>query len=407
MDGEAGAGYRTLEIAPATAAVSAEATPAFFEKEQSVPAAPEAPKTTAPEAAAAAGRPSPRRFIFMAVAAVVVLVAGYFAYNWWTNGRFFVSTDDAYVSADTAVVTSKVAGYVKSVPVADNAKVKTGDPLVVFDDADFRNAVAQANAQIATGQATIDRLAQQIVAGNAAVTSAQAQLASAKAAADNAKADFDRTQSLQAKSFATASSLDAARAAMEQTAAGVAGAESAITAAQANVAVAIASKTEAERALDQYKLARDQAQLNLDHAVVRAPFDGVVGNNAAEPGEFVQPGQRLLALVPLDDVYIDANFKETQLEAIVPGQSVTVKVDAYPGMPVTGTVVSVSPAAGSVFSLLPPENATGNFTKIVQRIAVRISLPHDVTAKGLIRPGMSVVASIDTRSIPADAATAH
>ena len=164
------------------------------------------------------------------------------------------------------------------------------------------------------------------------------------------------------------------------------------------MAVITAQKTEAERALQQYHLARDQAALNLDHTIVRATYDGVVGNRAAEPGAFVQPGQRLMAVVPLDAVYVDANFKETQLSGLKAGQSVKVSVDAYPGLPITGTVESIAPASGAVFSLLPPENATGNFTKIVQRVAVRIRLGGEAVAEGLIRPGMSVVASIDTRS---------
>ena len=178
----------------------------------------------------------------------------------------------------------------------------------------------------------------------------------------------------------------------------VVAADAAVAAARANVGVLAAQKTEAERTLDQYRLARDQAKLNLDHTVIRAPFDGVVGNGAAQPGEYVQPGQRLLALVPLDAVYVEANFKETQLADLKPGESVTVTVDAYPGLSIKGTVASIAPASGSEFSLLPPDNATGNFTKIVQRVPVRIRLPADVTADGLIRPGMSVVAAVDTRT---------
>ena len=178
----------------------------------------------------------------------------------------------------------------------------------------------------------------------------------------------------------------------------VVAADAAVAAARANVGVLAAQKTEAERTLDQYRLARDQAQLNLDHTVIRAPFDGVVGNGAAQPGEYVQPGQRLLALVPLDAVYVEANFKETQLADLKPGESVTVTVDAYPDLKIEGTVASIAPASGSEFSLLPPDNATGNFTKIVQRVSVRIRLPAEVTDEGLIRPGMSVVASIDTRT---------
>jgi membrane fusion protein (multidrug efflux system) len=290
------------------------------------------------------------------------------------------------------------------VPAKDNTPVKAGDPLVNLDDADYRNALAQANAKIATEQATIARLAQQITAGNAAVNSAKAQLASAQAAEDNAQADFDRVNALQAKAVASNASLDSAKAALAQSTAAVAAAQAGVTLAQANADVAVSAKTEAERTLDENRLAADQAQLNLDHAVVRAPFDGVVGNGAVQPGEYIQPGQRLLALVPLDQVYVVANFKETQVADIQPGMAATIKVDAYPGMPITGTVESVAPASGSVFSLLPPENATGNFTKIVQRVPVRVRIPQAVADRGIIRPGMSIVVSIDSRTAPATVA---
>ena len=339
-----------------------------------------------------------RNLLLVAAGLAVALGAGYFGYDWWTNGRFIVSTDDAYVGADTSTVTSKINGYVKSVPAPDNTRVKAGDPLVVLDDADYRIALASAEAQIATGQATVARIDQQIAAGEAAVKSAEAQLAAAKAVADNAVAQYNRVDALAGNGFATTAALDSARAARDQSEQAVVAADAALAAARANVGVLAAQKTEAERTLDQYRLARDQAKLNLDHTVIRAPFAGVVGNTAAEPGEFVQPGQRLLALVPLDAVYVDANFKETQLADLKPGQTATIYVDAYPNLKIEGTVASVAPASGSQFSLLPPDNATGNFTKIVQRVGVRIRLPAEVTDKGLIRPGMSVVADVDIRT---------
>ncbi len=397
MEENGGAGWalRPSESDPVTArhSTTAEASPASRQRSETATDSPSA--GIPPEATKRTGL---RRLVFAVVALVVVGAGGYFGYDWWTNGRFFVSTDDAYVAADTATVTSKIAGYVKSVPAADNSHVKAGDPLVILDDSDARIALAQAEAQIATGQAAVARIGQQIVAGEAAVKSAEAQFASATAAADNADAEYSRVSALAGKQFATTAALDKARTAREQAHQAVAAAAAAVTAARANVAVVTAQKTEAERALDQYKLARDQARLNLDRTVIRAPFDGVVGNRAAEPGEYVQPGQRLVALVPLDAVYVDANFKETQLAELKPGQTVTVTVDAYPDLAIKGTVASVAPASGSVFSLLPPDNATGNFTKIVQRIPVRIRLPANVTDEGLIRPGMSVVAAVDTRT---------
>ena len=406
LDGGAGQLSRPLEIDPAMAW---KATPATAESR------PETIESTAirhesglVEAAPppAAKRGSGVRRLLLAVVAIGVIGAGgYFGYQWWANGRFIVSTDDAYVAADTSTVTAKVAGYVKSVPAPDNTRVKAGDPLVILDDSDLRIALSQAEAQIATGGAAVERIDQQITAGQAAVKSAQAQLASATSAADNAVAQFDRASTLAAKGFATTSALDTARTARDQTQQAVAAAQASLAAASANVGVVTAQKTEAQRSLDQYLLIRDQAKLNLDHSVIRAPFDGVVGNGAAEPGEYVQPGQRLVALVPLDAVYVDANFKETQLADLKPGQTVAVSVDAYPGLAINGTVVSVAPASGSVFSLLPPDNATGNFTKIVQRIAVRIRLPDSVTVDGLIRPGMSVVAAVDIRTGGSQVAT--
>ncbi len=339
-----------------------------------------------------------RRLGILAALAIAFGAGGYYGYDWLTNGRFIVSTDDAYVAAETATITPKVAGIVLSVPAADNSRVEAGDPLVILDDSDYRIALAEAEAQIATQEASIDRIGEQVAAGKAAISQAEAQLASAKAAADNARTDFGRLSKLEAGAVVATKTVDAARTEMVQTASAVSSAEAAVTVAKANAAVAEAQKAEAGRVLDQYRLARDQAQLNLDHTVIRAPFAGVVGNGAAEPGEYVQPGQRLIALVPLDDVYVDANFKETQLAELKPGQSVAITVDAYPDRAIAGTVESVAPASGSVFSLLPPENATGNFTKIVQRVPVRIRIPRDIAAEGLIRPGMSVVAAVDIRT---------
>ena len=345
-----------------------------------------------------------RKLLLLAVALVALGAGGYYGYNWWTTGRFMVSTDDAYVTADAATIAPKVAGYVKTVAVGDNSRVTAGTPLVVLDDADYRVALRQAEAQIATQEATVARIGEQVAAGQAQITQAQAQIDSAKAAVDNAQAEFDRQSSLNGKGFATKQALDQARANLLQAQSAVASAEAGLLAARANAAVIAAQKTEAERVLDQAKVSRDQAQLNLDNTVIRAPYDGVVGNRAAEPGEYVQPGQRMMAVVPLDAVHIDANFKETQLSYLQPGQTVAVSVDAYPDLEIKGTVESIAPASGSVFSLLPADNATGNFTKIVQRVPVRIRLPADVTAKGLIRPGMSVVAEVDTRTTPTSVA---
>ena len=394
MNEEGGAGMAPLPAAESPRPLAPAASPTT-----GVTESPGTGKALSPVAT----KPAPRRrrrLVLLAAVIAVLGAGGYYGYDWWENGRFIVSTDDAYVAAKAAAVTPRIAGYVKEVVAADNTYVKAGDPLVILDDKDYRIALAQAEAQIATQQASIERIGEQIKAGDAAVDQAKAQVAAAEAAADNAKADYDRVSALEAKAVATTKERDAARTAMVQAQSAVTSAEAAVSAAVANAAVARAQQAEAGRVLEQYRLARDQAQLNVDHTVIRAPFDGVVGNGAAEPGEYVQPGQRLLAVVPLHNVYVDANFKETQLASIEPGQPVAITVDAYPNQAISGVVESVAPASGSVFSLLPPDNATGNFTKIVQRVPVRIRLPETVAAEGLIRPGMSIVAAVDTRTGP-------
>ncbi len=341
---------------------------------------------------------NPRRMAVIGALVAVIGIGAYFGHDWWTHGRFMITTDDAYVAADTAVIAPKVAGYVKAVPVDDNARVTAGTPLILIDDSDYRIALQQAEAQVAAQQAAISRIGQQIAAGGAQVTQARAELASAKAAAANAQLEYDRATALAGKSFGTQQAVDAAKAELLQANAGIDAANAGVATAEANAAVLLAQKVEAERALDQERLVADKAKLDLDHTIVRAPFDGVVGNRAAEPGEYVQPGTRLMALVPLQDIYVDANFKETQLAGLRPGQTANISVDAYPDRVISGTVVSVAPASGSVFSLLPPDNATGNFTKVVQRLAVRVRVPANVAAEDLIRPGMSVVVAVDTRS---------
>jgi membrane fusion protein (multidrug efflux system) len=192
-------------------------------------------------------------------------------------------------------------------------------------------------------------------------------------------------------------SVDQALADRDRTKAAVAAAEAAVAAAQAQRDVLDAQKGEAQRARAELVNALDRARRDLSFTQIRAPFDGIVGNRAAQPGQYVQPGTRLLALVPAQSAYVEANFKETQLARMKPGQKVEIAVDALSGRKIEGVVASIAPATGSQFSLLPPENATGNFTKIVQRVPVRIAVPADLAAKGLLRPGLSVVASVDTR----------
>ncbi|MFG1298522.1 HlyD family secretion protein [Xanthobacter sp. V3C-3] len=363
------------------------------------PDAPPAPAAEAPAAQSpAAPKPSRRRLILGAVLAVALGAGGWFGMHWWTVGRFEISTDDAYVGADTSVLAAKVGGYVRAVDVAANQWVKAGDVVARIDDGDFQLTLKAAENKIATQEAALTRFDQQEKAADATVDQARAQLAAAKADLQRTQLEFERQDKLASANYASRSTLDNARADRDKAQASVAASTAAVASAEAAVDVLKAQRQEAARVLDEYRTARDQARRDLDFTVVRAPIDGVVGNRAVQVGQLVQPGTRLTAIVPLEGVYVDANFKETQLDRIHPGQKVKVWVDAYPDRDFTGTVVSVSPASGSVFSLLPPENATGNFTKIVQRIPVRIAIDADGLARHDLRPGMSVTAVVNTRA---------
>ncbi len=338
------------------------------------------------------------KMIALVLGALLALgVAGWYGQYWWTTGRYLVSTDDAYVGAKNATLAAKITGYVADVAVDDNAHVREGDVIARIDDGDYQLAVKTAHDNIATQQATVDRIGKQVAAQDAAVDQAKAQLASAQAGATRTELELKRQRDLAARSYASQQTLEQAQANRAQAVASVQAGQAALEAAQAQVDVLKAQQVEALRTLDQFKTALAKAERDLSFTVVRAPFDGVIGNRAMQVGDLVQPGQRLASLVPLDAIYVDANFKETQLANLHPGQPVSISVDAYSGRKLTGNVVSVAPASGSVFSLLPPDNATGNFTKIVQRLPVRIAVPAEVAEQGLLRPGMSVVVSVDTK----------
>jgi membrane fusion protein (multidrug efflux system) len=324
-------------------------------------------------------------------------VGGWYGHYWWTTGRYLVSTDDAYVGAKNATLSAKIIGYVSEVLVADNAHVREGDVIARIDDGDYQLAVQTARDNIVTQQATVDRIGKQVTAQEAAVDQAKAQLVSAQAAATRAELELKRQQELATRNYASRQTLEQAQANRDQANAGVQSAQAAVEAAQATVDVLKAQQVEAIGTLKQFQTALAKAERDLSFAVIRSPFDGVVGNRAMQVGDLVQPGQRLASLVPLDAIYIDANFKETQLADLQPGQPVAISVDAYSDRKLQGRVVSVAPASGSVFSLLPPDNATGNFTKIVQRLPVRIEVPAAVAEQGLLRPGMSVVVSVNTK----------
>lgn len=344
--------------------------------------------------------PKKRRKILPVLGLVLLGAAGWYGYDWWTNGRFLVSTDDAYIEGDIATISPKVSGYVAKVDVVANQHVKAGDPLVTLDDGDYRIAAEQAEAQIATQKLALSRFDAQISGAKASLAQSEAQKKALEATVRGAELAQKRASELQSKSFGTDASRDSAQVALDQARANLAGAEANIAAAKANITVLEAQQMEAESTIRSLELARDKADRDLGFTILKAPYDGVIGNVAVQVGDLVSAGQRLAELVPTDQLYIDANFKETQIAHLVPGSKVEIHVDAYEDHPIEGTVASISPASGSVFSLLPAENATGNFTKVIQRVPVRITLPADVLAEGHLRAGLSVVVDVDTRTAP-------
>jgi membrane fusion protein (multidrug efflux system) len=309
-----------------------------------------------------------------------------------------VSTDDAYVGGDIATISPKLGGYVAKVNVVANQAVKAGDPLVTLDDGDYRIARDSAAAQIETATLTVSRIDAQITSAQAALAQARANTQSLAAAQKVAQLSQQRAASLASSSVASQADLDKANAALDQANAAVAAGDAQVAAASANIAVLQGQRAEAQSQLKTLGLALDKANRDLGFTVIRAPFDGVVGNLAVQDGDLVGAGAHLASLVPTGALYVDANFKETQLKQLVPGETVTVKLDALEGESVKGTIVSLAPASGSVFSLLPAENATGNFTKVVQRVPVRIALPADALASGAFRAGLSVTVEVDTRT---------
>lgn len=389
-----------------TPTTTAEVRPFPAAKVSPVIEAPEAPPKPAAEVLAETPEKKKRsaRSLMLPIIGIALLSAGaWYGYNYWTDGRFLISTDDAYVQADMSFVSPKISGYVDKVEVSENQQVKAGDPLLTIDDGDYKIAVAQAEAQIATLTKTLDRIDAQTKAAQASLQQAQAQKVADQAAADNAARAQQRAAQLVKTHVGTQAQLDDAQTALDQANAALVGADAQIAAAQANIGVFEAQRAESASTLASLQLSRDKAARDLSFTVLKAPYDGVVGNRSVEQGDLVSPGQKLAVVVPMDKLYIVANFKETQLAKLVPGEKVRVSVDATDGHDFEGTVSSLAPASGAVFSLLPPENATGNFTKVVQRVPVRIEVPADVLKAGRLRAGLSVIVAVDSRTAPAAA----
>lgn len=359
-------------------------------------------ETTPGEAASAPAAAPPksktlRRAGLMLLGTAAIGAGLWFGSDWWFNGRFIVSTDDAYVGAEMATISAKLSANIASVSVVQNQQVKAGQPLVALDDGDWRIALDSARAKSATATATLARIDSQIEAGRASLEQAQAQQVSAQAGVTRTVADFDRANSLAAKSYGSQATLDGATAARDQAKAALGSAEAGVSAAKANIEVLKAQRVEAARQGDELKVAEQKAERDLTFTKVAAPIDGLVANTNVQLGDLVSAGKRLMSIVPLDQVYVDANFKETQVGPLKIGDKATITVDALPGQVFEGKVSGIAGGTGSVFTLLPPDNATGNFTKIVQRVPVRIALAPEAAGRHVLRPGMSVVVKIDPR----------
>jgi membrane fusion protein (multidrug efflux system) len=339
-----------------------------------------------------------RKTVFVVVPALILVIAAYAGWNWWHVWRYQQSTDDAYIESDISLISPKIEGYIKEVGVQDNEQVTAGQVLFVIDDRDFAAKVAQAEAAVANEEAIVATFTSRHDLQEAMIKQAEAVVAAAEADVTRTELDHQRYASLVTSENASRQRFETAEADARKAQAALLKARAALEAEKQQLAVLESQKREEEARLAQARAALQLARNDLDNTTIRAPVAGVAGNRAGQVGQYVRAGMQLLAVVPLPKVYVTANFKETQLTRMRPGQPVEVSVDAYPDQPLTGRVESFAPASGAQFSLLPPDNATGNFTKIVQRVPVRIALPADGPLATLLRPGLSVTVTVDTHA---------
>jgi membrane fusion protein (multidrug efflux system) len=338
-----------------------------------------------------------RKILFIIVPVVVLASGVSGGWYWWNVLRFLQSTDDAYVQSDVSLISPKVEGYIKKVRVADNQEVAEGAVLFVIDDRDFKAKVAQAEAAVATEEATIATYESRLKLQQAMIDQAAASVRSAEADLAREQQDYKRYSALMTSDFASRQRFEQSEADARKGEAALAKSRAAFAAEQNQLGVLRSQQREEQAKLQQARANLQLAQNDLENTVIRAPISGVAGNRAGQVGQYVKAGTQLLSLVPLSRVYVAANFKETQLTHMRPGQLAEVSVDAYPDLTIDGHIESFAPASGAQFSLLPPDNATGNFTKIVQRVPVRIALPANSPLIGRLRPGLSVTVTVDTR----------
>jgi membrane fusion protein (multidrug efflux system) len=338
--------------------------------------------------------PNKKTIIALGLCTAAALATGAGAARWRASGA---TTDNAYVRGDITTLSPKVGGYVVAVAAADNQQVKAGDILVRIDDQDYKARLAQADANLAAAQARLLGAGEEIRLQEALIAQASAQRLSALADLDLARRDSERRRDLIRSSAVSQAQLDQSNAARAKALAGSANATAALQAQQRRASLLQAQQQAAKAALDQAIASRDLARIDLENTVLRAPVDGVVGNRQVRLGRLVTPGAALLDVVPVHDVWVVANFKETQLGAVKPGARARIRVDGRRGQTFDGVVDSLAPGSGSAFALLPADNATGNFVRVVQRVPVKIRFSPQTKLEGVV-PGLS--ARVDIQAVP-------
>jgi membrane fusion protein, multidrug efflux system len=338
-----------------------------------------------------------RTFAGAAVLGLVVAGADY-GWRYWSGGRFLEATDDAYLQADYTTIAPKVSGYIADVPVEDNQPVIAGQVLARIDDRDFRSALEQAKADVSSAEADIQNLNAQVAQQQSAIDQANAATVADQAALTFADQEAQRYHDLQARGAGTVQAAQRAQATLQQQSATVQRDRAALAVARKQIDVLKTAIVKATTMLRRARAVEQQAALNLGYTTITSPVAGTVGARSLRVGQYVQAGTQLMAVVPLNKIYVIGNFKETQLTNMQAGQPVEITVDSFRGVALKGHVDSLAPASGLTFALLPPDNATGNFTKIVQRIPVKITLDRDQPLLGQLRPGMSVEPTIDTKA---------
>ena len=340
-----------------------------------------------------------RGLLLIAVGLASAAVTAGYGVHWYTTGRFFESTDDAYLSADNVTVAPKVPGYITELLVTDNQPVQRGDILAKIDARDYQTAVESAQADLESAEANAANIDAQLGEQQSVIAQAQATVAADEATVTFAQQELQRYTDLARSAAGTTQRLQQAQSDIGQKLANVQRDTAAFQAAIAHVSVLETQRRQAQGAIERQKALLAQAKINLEQTALYAPVDGVVGDRTVRQGQLVQAGTRLMSVVPTARLYLLANFKETQTGRMVAGQHVTVKIDSFPGKVINGTVDSLAPGTGAQFALLPPENATGNFTKIVQRVPVKILLDTSNPIVAQLRSGLSADVAVDTRKI--------